>query len=662
VTCDGRQPLALLTVIADRFDLAAAAAVLDEPDGPGVNTGLVLQSLADEGLVLPQRFGLRVFYGLSRSTRTRSGASPPEGERAHAVRRLGRHLADRFAAAPDDGHWLADVEPLLGTITGATEDLMPLDPDLAARMALIVGLYHRRRLSEATIVDQLAQWARQLPPSPATRVLVGEIVSYFCFTGRLDEARHWCDRHDAMTDVLGCACPRQPTEILRSTLAVAGGDLEEGERLCRLVLSGEVKGGGVVGPRPEMYAYGNLSATVGMLGRLDEGEACARRAAELAVELGELGLAADLATNLVYFETVRHGFAAQARNILRWLDSPSHDAARSSSPRIAGSAAWAAAELGRHHDAARLARLLKELPPTNQYFVEGTTADDLLARLREVAPQEVRSALDEPLLSPAEATVLSRDVLTDPALPPQGDPIDLFGAAPAAALAPDALPATVLVGPFRALPAVDQDHVRTIGRVRRHRRGQILWAPGRQPAEAELILSGWVGYQTVTLAGEIATVDVAGPGELVGDPVPLPDDVAAAAGATALGPVETLALPLSLLDTLRRRHPAFQEALVELLVARVRRLSGTVSDALFLPVEQRVARRLADLARRAVPGGRGPVQLAITQDELATMVGSTRPTINRVLRRIEGDGALSRSRGRITVLDITVLDAAARQA
>ncbi len=642
-------------MIADRFDLAVAAAVLDEPGGPGVNTGLVLQSLADEGLVLPQRFGPRVFYALHRSTRTRSGASLPDGQRAQAVRRLGRLLADRFAGAPDDGHWLADVEPLLGTITGAAEDLIPLDPAVAARMALIVGLYHRRRLSEATIVDQLALWARQLPPSPATRVLVGEIVSYFAFTGRLDEARSWCDRHDAMTDVLGYACPRQPTEILRSTLAVAAGDPGEAERLCRLVLSGGARGGGdAVSPRAAMYAYGNLSGAMGVLGKVDEGEECARRAFELAAELGELGLAADLATNLVHFETVRHGFSVQARNILRWLDSPSHDSARSSSPRIAGPASWAAAELGRHRDAAQLARLVKELPPTNQYFEEGMTPEDLLARLRAVAPDEVQLAFDEALLSPAEATVLARDILTDPALPPQADPIEFGAAAVPPLLPPDALPASVLVGPLRSLPASEQDHLRTIGRVRHYRRGQILWAPAQTSADAQVILSGWVGYQTVTLAGEVATVDVAGPGELIGDSSPLPAAVPAATGATALGPVEALAFPSSLLDTLRRRHPAFQEALVDLLVARVRRLSGTLADVLYLPVEQRVARRLVDLAQRA-SSGTGPVELSITQDELATMVGSTRPTVNRVLRRIQGDGALSRSRGRITVLDVAAL-------
>lgn len=662
MTRDGRRAVDLLTVIADRFDLAAAAAVLDEPDGPGVDTALLLQSLADEGLVLPQRSGDRLFYTLHRSTRTRSAALPPDGDRARAVQCLGRSLADRFAHAPDDGHWLAGIEPLLATITAAVDDLIPLDPELGARVALIVARYHRRRMSEGMVVDQLAMWAEHLPPGPDTRVLVGELVAYFAFSGRLAEGRTWVERHDAMADVLGGACPRQPTEILRSTLALMDGDPAEGERWCRYVLAGVARGGGPTTPRHVMYAHGNLSAALALQGRVDEAADCTRLGLELAAELGELGLAADIAANLVHLETLRHGFAAQARNILRWYDSPSHDSARSGSPRIAGPASWVAAELARYGDAARLARLMNERPPSNFLYDEGLAPVDLLARVESVAPRDVAEAYDRPLLSPAEATLLAREILTDPALPPQGDPIELGSvAADRPALGPDALPPGVLVGPFQALPAIEQDHVRTVGQVHRHCRGHILWAPGQASAEAQLILSGWVGYQTVTLAGEVATVDVAGPGELVGDPIPQPGDLPASLGATALGPGETLAIPSSLLDTLRRRHPAFQEALVEQLVARVRRLSGTVSDALYLPVEQRVARRLADLAQRAAPGG-GPVQLVITQDELATMVGSTRPTINRVLRRIEGDGALSRSRGRITVLDVAVLDAAALQA
>jgi CRP-like cAMP-binding protein len=47
----------------------------------------------------------------------------------------------------------------------------------------------------------------------------------------------------------------------------------------------------------------------------------------------------------------------------------------------------------------------------------------------------------------------------------------------------------------------------------------------------------------------------------------------------------------------------------------------------------------------------GPVVLPITQDDLASMAGTTRPTVNRVLKAAEADGLVALARGRIEVLD-----------
>ena len=45
----------------------------------------------------------------------------------------------------------------------------------------------------------------------------------------------------------------------------------------------------------------------------------------------------------------------------------------------------------------------------------------------------------------------------------------------------------------------------------------------------------------------------------------------------------------------------------------------------------------------------------ITQEDLATMAGTTRPTVNRVLRRLEEAGAVALARGRIEVLAVDIL-------
>jgi CRP-like cAMP-binding protein len=50
----------------------------------------------------------------------------------------------------------------------------------------------------------------------------------------------------------------------------------------------------------------------------------------------------------------------------------------------------------------------------------------------------------------------------------------------------------------------------------------------------------------------------------------------------------------------------------------------------------------------------------VTQDDVATMAGTSRATVNRVFGELEAAGALTVARGRITVLDRARVARAAR--
>jgi CRP-like cAMP-binding protein len=84
-----------------------------------------------------------------------------------------------------------------------------------------------------------------------------------------------------------------------------------------------------------------------------------------------------------------------------------------------------------------------------------------------------------------------------------------------------------------------------------------------------------------------------------------------------------------------------------------------VLEALYLPVDVRVARRLARLAG-LYAGDNGSAEIRLTQDDLASMAGTTRATTNRVLQELAAKGVLSLSRGRIVVRDRIALDRAAQ--
>jgi Crp-like helix-turn-helix domain len=66
-------------------------------------------------------------------------------------------------------------------------------------------------------------------------------------------------------------------------------------------------------------------------------------------------------------------------------------------------------------------------------------------------------------------------------------------------------------------------------------------------------------------------------------------------------------------------------------------MAGTRRHRRRVPVDQRLARRLLEVGR-LFAGERLPVVLALTQDEVAQLTGTTRPTANQVLKRLAADG------------------------
>ncbi len=91
-----------------------------------------------------------------------------------------------------------------------------------------------------------------------------------------------------------------------------------------------------------------------------------------------------------------------------------------------------------------------------------------------------------------------------------------------------------------------------------------------------------------------------------------------------------------------------------MLAGQVRRLTEQLLDALYMGADQRVMRRLADVAE-VYAGERNEAELLVRQDDLASMAGTTRPTANRVLKQLESDGTVSLARGRIIVADVAEL-------
>ena len=99
--------------------------------------------------------------------------------------------------------------------------------------------------------------------------------------------------------------------------------------------------------------------------------------------------------------------------------------------------------------------------------------------------------------------------------------------------------------------------------------------------------------------------------------------------------------------------------LVQILATQLPVLSARLLEALFVPADKRVLRQLVSVARLYGPPG-DAVTIPLTQEDLAGLAGTTRPTVNKVLRTAEEAGALSLGRGRIELRDLDLIERRAR--
>ena len=124
---------------------------------------------------------------------------------------------------------------------------------------------------------------------------------------------------------------------------------------------------------------------------------------------------------------------------------------------------------------------------------------------------------------------------------------------------------------------------------------------------------------------------------------------------------ETLSLGRDEFERLRTAYPGVDRFLIDLLARRVDRLNTYLLEALFVPAERRVLRRLLELCELYPADGQGIV-IPVTQETLASLAGTTRPTANQVLRRLVAIGIVTVSRSQIVVLNRASLQERAGQA
>lgn len=189
---------------------------------------------------------------------------------------------------------------------------------------------------------------------------------------------------------------------------------------------------------------------------------------------------------------------------------------------------------------------------------------------------------------------------------------------------------------------------------RTFKRGDTVLFQGEPSANVYVIDSGHVAVKVSTPHGESVTVTVLGPSASFGEIAALTDHETRTATVVALDALSVRLLPHRVFDEVRRHNPGVDSAIARSLAARLQNLSERIAQSTFETVQRRCGLRLLELAD-SFAGSALSASLPLTQDDLAGIVGATRPTVNQAIGTLVTARLVKVGRGRIDIPDVAAL-------
>jgi CRP-like cAMP-binding protein len=147
-----------------------------------------------------------------------------------------------------------------------------------------------------------------------------------------------------------------------------------------------------------------------------------------------------------------------------------------------------------------------------------------------------------------------------------------------------------------------------------------------------MIESGSVRVISIGRTGQELTLNVLGPGEIFGE-LSLLDGQQRSATAITLAPAVVWLLSQVDLKEFMSKYPPVNQAMLKILVERVRTTARRLEAMTFQDVLGRLAFELLSLAERSGQPCEVGIEITIplTQVDLATMVGATRESVNKAV-------------------------------
>ncbi|MCP4362425.1 MAG: Crp/Fnr family transcriptional regulator [Chloroflexi bacterium] len=196
-------------------------------------------------------------------------------------------------------------------------------------------------------------------------------------------------------------------------------------------------------------------------------------------------------------------------------------------------------------------------------------------------------------------------------------------------------------------------------RERPYAQGEIIFHEGDPGQVLYLVQSGQVRIFIHGLDGSETSVILRGrPGDIFGE-LAVIDGLPRSATAVAMEATVLYTISREAFRTHMRQNPQVALNFMQELSSKVRHNTRQIDTLTSLPVPQRLARKLMELAQdygRVETDGVS-INTTLTQGQLASLIGATRESTNKALREFRRQDWIRLDNGRIIILDPDALHA-----
>ena len=177
--------------------------------------------------------------------------------------------------------------------------------------------------------------------------------------------------------------------------------------------------------------------------------------------------------------------------------------------------------------------------------------------------------------------------------------------------------------------------------------GETIFWENEPCAGLHIIHSGTVKLLKLSPQGRELIFRVIGEGDSFNE-VPVFDQGSNPVSAVSIGLTEVWIVRCDTIRQVTEKHPEMAAAIILNLTTNLRMLVNLASELSFYQVTNRLARLLVQLPQEQLLGV-GDQRL--TQDELASHLGTVREVVARSLRELERSGAIQVARRQIQIVD-----------